>query len=110
MTRIALIQGASRGIGLQYCKSLLSRDSQSVVLATCRNPGNAPALSQLQQEHANRLFVHQLDVSKSKDIEHVCKLSMEKFGKLDLLINSAGMLHPSGRGETSLRDVTMEVI
>ena len=33
----------------------------------------------------------------------------EKFGKLDLLINSAGMLHPSGRGETSLTAVTRQV-
>lgn len=34
---------------------------------------------------------------------------MKDFGKLDLLINSAAMLHPSGKGETSLRDVSQEV-
>lgn len=108
MARIAVIQGASRGIGFQYCKSLLSRDPQNVVIATCRNPENAPNLSQLQQEHSDRLSVHQLDVTRTRDIEHVCKVCTEKFGKLDLLINSAGMLHPSGRGETSLREVSME--
>ena len=33
----------------------------------------------------------------------------KEYGGLDLLINSAGMLHPSGRGETSLKDVTFQV-
>ena len=32
-----------------------------------------------------------------------------EFGGLDLLVNCAGMLHPSGRGETSLKDVTLQV-
>ena len=33
-----------------------------------------------------------------------------RYGKVDLLINCAGMLHPSGRGETSLKSVSQEVI
>ena len=32
------------------------------------------------------------------------------IGGLDLLINCAGILHPSGRGETSLKDVSMQVL
>ncbi|XP_052101918.1 C-factor-like [Mytilus californianus] len=108
MTTISLIQGASKGIGLQFCKSLLSRDPQSVVIATCRSPDKANELLQLQSDVPNRLHIHQLDVTKTTDIENVCNKTTESYGRLDLLINSAGMLHPSGKGETSLRDVTAE--
>lgn len=109
MTTISLIQGASKGIGLQFCRSLLSRDSQSVVIATCRSPGKASELLKLQSDVPNRLHIHQLDVTKTADIENVCNKTTENYGRLDLLINSAGLLHPSGKGETSLRDVTEEV-
>ena len=33
----------------------------------------------------------------------------KELGSLDLLINCAGILHPSGRGETSLKDMSVEV-
>ncbi|XP_063431489.1 C-signal-like [Mytilus trossulus] len=108
MTTISLIQGASKGIGLQFCRTLLSRDPQSVVIATCRSPDKASELLQLQSDVPNRLHIHQLDVTKTTDIENVCNKTTESYGRLDLLINSAGMLHPSGKGETSLRDVTEE--
>ena len=34
----------------------------------------------------------------------------KQFGQLDLLINCAAILHPSGRGETSLKDVNIQVL
>ncbi|XP_061180053.1 C-signal-like [Saccostrea echinata] len=101
---IALIQGASRGIGLQFCKTLLLRNSATTVVATCRDPNSSSELAQLKVNN-DRLHVCKLDVTKENDISDVSKYVTEKFGKLDLLINCAGMLHPSGKGETSLRSV-----
>lgn len=109
MSTISLVQGASRGIGLQFCRSLLSRNKQATVIATCRSPEKADGLSELRKENPERLHVHKLDVTQTTDIEKVSKHISESFGKIDLLINSAGMLHPSGRGETSLKDVTDQV-
>ena len=51
----------------------------------------------------------QLDGTQESHISKAAEVVGSKFGQLDLLINSAGMLHPSGRGETSLRAVTAEV-
>jgi NAD(P)-dependent dehydrogenase (short-subunit alcohol dehydrogenase family) len=110
MSTISLVQGASRGIGLQFCRSLLSRNQQAIVIATCRSPEKADGLSELRKENPERLHVHKLDVTETgTDIENVSKHISESFGRIDLLINSAGMLHPSGRGETSLKDVTDQV-
>jgi NAD(P)-dependent dehydrogenase (short-subunit alcohol dehydrogenase family) len=33
----------------------------------------------------------------------------KQFGQLDLLVNCAAILHPTGRGETSLKDVNLQV-
>jgi NAD(P)-dependent dehydrogenase (short-subunit alcohol dehydrogenase family) len=106
---VALIQGASRGIGHQFCKTLLTRNSATTVVATCRDPDSSTLLSSLRDSHPSRLHVCKLDVTKENDIADVSKYVTEKFGKLDLLINCAGMLHPSGKGETSLKSVNGQV-
>lgn len=106
---IALIQGASRGIGLQFCKTLLQRNPTTTVIATCRNPKSSPGLGQLKDSNPANLHVCKLDVTKEEEIVGVSKFVTDSFGRLDLLINCAGMLHPSGKGETSLRSVDEQV-
>lgn len=107
MSGIALIQGASRGIGLQFCKTLLQR--KTTVIATCRNPNSAQDLVQLKDSNPANLHICKLDVTKEEEIVGVSKFVTDSFGRLDLLINCAGMLHPSGKGETSLRSVDEQV-
>ncbi|OWF49495.1 uncharacterized protein LOC110451712 [Mizuhopecten yessoensis] len=103
---VSLVQGASRGIGLQFCKTILQRHPSSVVIATCRQPNNSSGLQELKAQNPDRLDLCVLDVTKDEQIENVAKFTKEKYGMLDLLINNAGMLHTSGKGETSLRDVS----
>lgn len=106
---IALIQGASRGIGLQFCKTLLQRNPATTVIATCRNPNSAQDLGQLKDSNPANLHICKLDITKEEEIVGVSKFVTDSFGRLDLLINCAGMLHPSGKGETSLRSVDEQV-
>lgn len=108
---VALVQGASRGLGLQFCRTLLHRNPRTHVIATCRNPGNAQDLLSLQKESNDRLIVEKIDLSQPGDIQEVAeKVKQRGVNKLDLLINCAGLLHPSGRGETSLRDISAEAL
>ena len=64
-----LITGASRGLGLEVVRQLLKNpkgtlpQSPSVVIATCRNPDNAPELQALAAEEHNRLYIKKLDVT-----------------------------------------------
>ncbi|XP_060075503.1 C-signal-like [Ylistrum balloti] len=103
---VSLIQGASRGIGLQFCQTILKRHPNSVVIATCRQPDNSLGLQELKAKNPDRVNLCVLDVNEDTQIENVAKFTKEKYGKLDLLINNAGMLHTSGRGETSLREIS----
>ncbi|GFO23862.1 C-factor-like [Plakobranchus ocellatus] len=106
-TAICLIQGASRGIGAQYCRSLLARKNVQVI-ATCRKPEDAQELLHLKHHYPKNLHVLQLDVTKEETIAKGASEVEKQFGKLDLLVNAAAILHPSGKGETSLKTTTMQ--
>lgn len=109
MAAVALVQGASRGLGLEFCRYLLLNKSPAAIIATCRNPDAAQHLSALSAQHAGRMTVLKLDVSREDDIKRAAESVKSAFGKVDLIINSSAMLHPSGKGETSLRDVSAQV-
>lgn len=109
MAAVALVQGASRGLGFEFCRYLLLNKSQAAVIATCRNPEASQHLAALSAQHADRMTVMKLDVSREDDIKRTAERVKADFGKVDLIINSSAMLHPSGKGETSLRDVSAQV-
>lgn len=106
---IALIQGASRGLGLAFCKYILRNKNPAAVIATCRSPDGAAELRRLGEQHPDRVTVLRLDVDREEEIRSAAARVKETFGRLDLLVNSSAMLHPSGKGETSLRDVSAQV-
>lgn len=130
---VALIQGASRGLGLQFCKALASRNqvcfffSENIIsnffhvllvllsqtkkiIATSRDAEHAGPLLELQEKYPNKLELVNVDVTNEENIRaSVAKVTEKSGGRIDLLINCSAILHPSGRGETSLRDVSFEV-
>ncbi|XP_062257770.1 C-signal [Platichthys flesus] len=107
---VALIQGSSRGLGLEFCRHILRNRASAAVIATCRDPDGAAELRGLEAQHPGRLTVLRLDVSREEDIRGAAQRVKENFGRLDLIVNSSAMLHPSGKGETSLRDVSAQGI
>eukprot|EP00123_Amoebidium_parasiticum_P004568 comp15855_c0_seq1/m.13186 comp15855_c0_seq1/g.13186 ORF comp15855_c0_seq1/g.13186 comp15855_c0_seq1/m.13186 type:complete len:260 (-) comp15855_c0_seq1:302-1081(-) len=100
---VALIQGASRGIGLGFVQSLLLNPTTRII-ATCRNPTNSPALQSLLEKHKDRLTVLGVDVWKEEEIERAANVVKDTHGRVDFLVNSAGILNLENKGETSLRN------
>jgi NAD(P)-dependent dehydrogenase (short-subunit alcohol dehydrogenase family) len=86
----ALVSGANRGLGLEMTRQLLARGDR--VVAACRQPGKALALTRLAGEHPGRLHVLPVDLA---DPRTIAELSRE-VGALDLdielLVNNAGVL------------------
>ena len=98
MARTALVTGANRGIGLEFVRQLLARGDH--VVATCRHPGKATALNGLAGDHPARLHVLPLDVADAKSrasLVHDLPLVLGDDGRIDLLLNNAGVLHSGER-------------
>jgi NAD(P)-dependent dehydrogenase (short-subunit alcohol dehydrogenase family) len=93
--RVALIAGASRGIGRQIAIRLAGRGLNLVLAARTLEPAesNLPgSLAELEREirasGADCIAV-KCDLSRRRDVENLCAAAMEKFGRVDILINNA---------------------
>lgn len=87
-----MVQGASRGIGLEFVRQLLERNDKGYIVATCRNPSGAPGLLELKNKFPERLDIHQLDLTVESTMEDSAKSIRDKYGSLNLLINASGVL------------------
>ncbi len=103
--RVALVQGASRGLGLEFVRQLAARDDTAAVLATCRDPSTATDLRELA-DIDDRIIVLPLDVADEDSIIVAADAVAELVDRLDLLINTAGLLHEGDqRPERRLREL-----
>lgn len=81
------ITGAGRGMGVDFAKAALAAGYQ--VVATGRNTDKvANALG----DHENLLIV-KLDITDPLDAEIAVKLAVDRFGRIDVLVNNAGSFY-----------------
>jgi NAD(P)-dependent dehydrogenase (short-subunit alcohol dehydrogenase family) len=111
-SQVALVQGASRGVGLEFTRQLLERRYVSHVIATCRKPEESDALAQLGERSAGRLSVVRLDVADEKSIIDAVGAVKKTAERLHLLINCAGILHDESgvRPEKRLESVDPDIL
>jgi NAD(P)-dependent dehydrogenase (short-subunit alcohol dehydrogenase family) len=84
-----LITGSNRGIGLALTRRYLSNGDS--VFATCRSPGTATALHDLEKEHPERIVVLGLDTVDPASHEGLRNEIVERDGAIDILVNNAGV-------------------
>ena len=84
MPRVFLITGCSTGFGAELVQQVL--DAGDIAVATARKP---EALSFKNTSAKNYLAV-KLDVLKAEDIQSAFKSTVEKFGRVDVVVNNAG--------------------
>ncbi|KAK1356580.1 putative benzil reductase ((S)-benzoin forming) [Heracleum sosnowskyi] len=89
---VSMVQGASRGIGLEFAKQLLEKNEKGHVIATCRDPSGATGLLQLKDRFSERLDIQRLDLTDERTIEESALSISERYGSLNLLINASGVL------------------
>lgn len=87
----AIITGAASGMGLAFAEALAEQGAL-VALADLDPAAGKLAVQKLSATGAN-CFFHQTDVSSSRDARALIDATMGKFGRLDILINNAGIQH-----------------
>lgn len=96
--KIAIVTGASRGIGRAIAKSLAKKDY--IVIANY-NKSKKEAL-ELKNEF-NNIDIFKADVSKRGEVKQLVEYTLNKYGKIDVLVNNAGI-----DNEKLFQDITDE--
>ncbi|XP_053603417.1 3-oxoacyl-[acyl-carrier-protein] reductase FabG-like isoform X2 [Plodia interpunctella] len=99
--KVVLVTGASSGIGAETAQQFSKLDA--LLVLTGRNKENLKNVADRCQEISPQKlqpFIVIADMNKESDIENIIKLTLEKYNKLDVLVNNAGVLE-SGTIETT---------
>lgn len=94
--KVAIVTGASSGIGLATVKEFASRGA-SVVLAARNTSKLESTVQELNSQYGNdvdgksRFIAVTADVSKEEDCKNLVAKSVEHFGRIDILVNNAGI-------------------
>jgi NAD(P)-dependent dehydrogenase (short-subunit alcohol dehydrogenase family) len=87
--RVAVVTGANRGIGFEVCRQLAGRGIH--VILTCRDEGKGTAACQKLKGHGLDVRYRHLDVTDPTSIHRLETFIQEEYGRLDILINNAGV-------------------
>src|SRR5258705_3401904 len=86
--KIALVTGAARGLGNAYARRLAMEGA--VVIGVDLTPA-AELASQLKKEAAPDALLHPADVSSESQVDELGRVVLEKFGRVDIIVNNAGI-------------------
>ena len=104
--QIAVVTGANRGIGLEICRQLAENGLE--VILTARRPQAAEAASQ-SLSSVGTVRAHGLDVTSDDSVRDLADFIEREYGRLNVLINNAGIMLSDGPG-TGLLDVPLDTV
>ncbi|MCX7695316.1 MAG: 3-oxoacyl-ACP reductase FabG [Caloramator sp.] len=87
--KVAIITGAARGIGKATAEKFL-KEGASVVICDINQEQVDTAVSELKGIGENVLGI-KVDVTNRAEVDEMVRLTVEKFGKVDCLVNNAGI-------------------
>jgi 3-oxoacyl-[acyl-carrier protein] reductase len=98
--KVAVVTGASKGIGAGIAKYLAVEGASVVVNYSSSKEAADQVVSEITKEGGKAIAV-QADVAKQKDIEHLFAETKKAFGRLDILVNNAGVYQFAPLEETT---------
>ncbi len=89
--KVAIVTGASRGIGAEIAKTLAT-DGMDVVITYAGNEQKAlDVKAEIEAQTDAKVMVSQLDVADENSIKQMVDNVKNEFGKIDVLVNNAGI-------------------
>lgn len=109
--RVAIVTGAGNGLGRSHALALAERGAKVVVndLGGARDGTGASSdaameVVGLMQAAGGEAFAHSANVAKFDEVEDLVKQAMDKWGRVDILINNAGILRDKSFSKMDLAD------
>ncbi|MNH87229.1 3-oxoacyl-[acyl-carrier-protein] reductase FabG [compost metagenome] len=101
--KVAIVTGASRGIGRQIAVQL-AKSGARVVVNYSSNPEKANEVVRTIEQSGAEATAIRADVSKVSEVEALFSETIRRYGRVDILVNNAGIMEC-----TALTDVTEEM-
>lgn len=98
--KVALVTGASRGIGKAIALTYAGEGAK-VAVNYINNTEKAEVVVAEIKKNGGEAFAVKADVSKTDDVKKMVEKVIKKYGKIDILVNNAGILIPTMLMETS---------
>lgn len=105
--KVVIITGASSGIGAATAKRL-ARDGMKLTLAARREDRLKEVATEVAALGGEALIVV-ADIRNNEDIQKVIKATLDRWGRVDVLLNNAGMGHDKSLTYTKVEKIRMEV-
>src|SRR6266705_3451837 len=103
-SKVWLITGAGRGMGLEIAKSALAAGHK--VVATGRDTDK---VVKSIRASSNNLLVVKMDITNPKEIETAVNSAVDKFGTIDVLVNNAGNFYAGFFEELSPKQMELQI-
>jgi NAD(P)-dependent dehydrogenase (short-subunit alcohol dehydrogenase family) len=87
--KVAVVTGASSGLGVAFAKALAEAGADLILGA--RREERLTATGKLVEAAGRKYFAKKTDVTKPEDCDALIAFAVEKFGRVDILINNAGI-------------------
>ena len=111
--KLVLVTGSNKGIGYGIIEALIRKKSNFRIILTSRNEQlGLKSFNQLLEKYPyskNNFFYHQLDITKESSISHLIEWIRKEFGKIDYLVNNAGLGTHGDHHDLNKHNAVLEV-
>jgi len=101
--KVALITGGNTGIGRTVALAYADEGADVAIAWIAREADAASLVAELEKRSRRALSVR-CDVTREADVQALVGAVIERFGRIDVLVNNAGIQKPQALTETSLDD------
>ena len=98
----ALVTGGSKGIGRAICLAL-AKEGANIIIAS-RNESEIKETMDKLKEMGSKSLAIQADVRSEEDVRRLISMTIDKCGRLDILINNAGVAYKKKLEDTTLEE------
>jgi len=90
--KVGIVTGGGQGIGQSYC-SILLKKGMKVCLCDIQDIPAKQFIASLANEYKDKIVFQKCDVSSMNDFKDAFEKTLQVFGRIDLVINNAGILN-----------------